>query len=68
VRSYTDIRATIGPEAPHRRAVAKVAATNDAAPRAELVEPFRSRVAAITGAEVGVDTVPTSAFNPLTWV
>jgi hypothetical protein len=45
-----------------------VAATNDAAPRAELVEPFRSRVAAITGADVGVLRVPISAFNPSTLV
>jgi hypothetical protein len=48
--------------------VASVAATNDAAPRGELVEPFRSLVAAITGAAVGVDSVPINAFNPLIWV
>jgi hypothetical protein len=33
---------------------------------AELVDPFRSLVAAITGALSGVDTVATSAFKPLT--
>jgi hypothetical protein len=49
-------------------AVVSVAATNDAAPRTELVEPFRSRVAATTGAAVGVLRVPINAFNPLTWV
>ncbi len=38
---------------------------NEAAPRGELVEPFRSLVAAITGADVGVDSVPTNAFRPL---
>jgi hypothetical protein len=38
---------------------------NDAAPRGLLVEPFRSRVPAITGADVGVLSVPISAFNPL---
>jgi len=33
-----------------------------------LVDPFRSRVAAITGAEIGVDTTPSSAFRPFTFV
>jgi len=31
-----------------------------------LVEPFRSRVAQITGAASGVDTVAISAFRPCT--
>jgi hypothetical protein len=33
-----------------------------------LADPFRNLVAAITGADVGVDTTPPSAFNPLMWV
>ena len=41
-------------------------ATSRAAPRAELTEPFRSRVAAMTGAASGVDTVAMSAFKPFT--
>jgi len=43
--------------------VARASATSRAAPRAE---PFRSRVAAITGADSGVDTVAITAFNPFT--
>jgi hypothetical protein len=35
-----------------------------AAPRAEFVEPRRSRVAAINGADNGVDTTASSAFEP----
>jgi hypothetical protein len=34
-------------------------------PRAEFVDPLRSRVAAISGAEVGVETTASSAFKPL---
>jgi len=33
---------------------------------AEFVGPRRSRVAAITGAEIGVETIPSSALSPLT--
>jgi hypothetical protein len=58
--------ARIRPVAPHRFVVARASATSRAAPRAELVEPFRNRVAAITGADVGVDTVAGSAFSPFT--
>jgi len=36
------------------------------APRAELVDPFRSRVAAISGAEIGVETTANRALRPLT--
>lgn len=39
-----------------------------AAPRAEFVDPFRSLVAVITGADVGVEVVAISAFRPLTWL
>ena len=39
------------PVAPARRAVASASASSFAAPRAEFVDPLRSRVAAITGAE-----------------
>ena len=46
--------------------VARASATSRAAPRAELVEPLRSWVAAITGADSGVDTVAITAFNPFT--
>jgi hypothetical protein len=34
------------------------------APRAEFVEPFRRRVAAITGADNGVESTASSAFKP----
>jgi len=33
---------------------------------AEFVGPRRSRVAAITGADRGVETIASSAFKPLT--
>jgi hypothetical protein len=46
--------------------VARASATNRAAPRAELAPPFRSRVAAISGADVGVDSVAINAVKPLT--
>ncbi len=36
------------------------------APRAEFVGPRRNRVAAITGAATGVDTVAKSTFSPFT--
>jgi hypothetical protein len=47
-------------------AVASASATNRAAPFAELVDPLRSRVAQITGAADGVETVAISAFSPFT--
>jgi len=31
-----------------------------------LVPPRRNRVAAISGADVGVETIPSNAFRPLT--
>ena len=37
--------------APQRRTVARASVSSLAAPRAELVDPFRSRAAAINGAE-----------------
>src|SRR3954452_18102794 len=61
-------RATTSPVAPHRAAMVRVSATSRAAPRVELVGPLRRRVAAMTGAEIGVDTIPTSAFNPFPFV
>ena len=54
------------PVAPAALAVTSASATNRAAPRAETVEPFRSRDAAITGAQVGVETIASSALRPLT--
>jgi len=54
------------PDTPQPRAVVIASATSRAAPRAEFAEPFRSRVATITGAEDGVETVASSAFSPLT--
>jgi hypothetical protein len=36
------------------------------APRAEFADPFRSRVATITGAAAGVDSAASSTFRPLT--
>ena len=44
----------------------RASATSRAAPRAEFADPFRSRVATITGAEDGVDAVARNAFNPST--
>ena len=40
--------------------------TRRAAPRAEFADPFRSRVATITGAMTGVEMVARSALRPLT--
>src|SRR5450756_418045 len=54
------------PVAPALRAVTSASATRRAAPLAEFVAPRRSRVAAITGAETGVETIASSAFKPLT--
>src|SRR5512144_415310 len=51
---------------PAARAVRTASATNRAAPRAEFADPFRSRVAAITGADDGVEAVARNAFKPFT--
>ena len=51
---------------PMARAAPMAPAANRAAPRAEFAFPPRSRVAAITGAPSGVDTVAASAFRPRT--
>ncbi len=58
--------ALVGPPVPHARAVTRASATSRAAPRALLTEPRRSRVAAITGAAVGVLTVAIKALSPFT--
>jgi len=47
--------------------VTNASATRRAAPRAEFVDPFRSRVAAITGAAAGVLIVASSALMPFTF-
>ena len=52
--------------APAVAAVLRVSVTRRAAPRAEFVDPFRKRAAAITGAAAGVDTTPSRAFKPFT--
>jgi hypothetical protein len=52
--------------APAAAPALRVSVTRRAAPRAEFVDPFRSRAAAITGAAVGVETTPSRAFKPLT--
>src|SRR5664280_1373987 len=54
-----------GPPAPAAFAAASASATSRGAPRAEFVEPFRSRVATITGAASGLLTVASSAFQAL---
>ncbi len=59
-------RVITSPVAPHARAVASASVTSRAAPRAELVGPRRSLLAAITGAPNGVDTVAISALSPFT--
>jgi hypothetical protein len=46
--------------------VTAASATSRAAPFAEFVEPFRSRAAAITGAEDVVDTIAISTLRPFT--
>ena len=48
------------------RVVTRASATNRAAPRAEFADPFRSRVATITGADDAVDAVARNAFKPFT--
>jgi len=50
------------------RAVASESVISRAAPRAELVDPVRSRVAAITGAAIGVEMIASSALRPSTLV
>jgi hypothetical protein len=47
-------------------AVASASASSFPAPRAEFVDPLRNRVAAITGADVGVDATASNAFKPFT--
>src|SRR5660398_224464 len=65
------LRAVMENRAPARRAAAatfaaaSASATSRGAPRAEFVEPFRSRVATITGAAKGLLTVASSAFQAL---
>jgi len=54
------------PVAPALRAVTRASATRRAAPLAEFVGPRRSRVAAITGADSGVETIASNALSPLT--
>ena len=51
---------------PQARVVLIASATSRAAPRAEFADPLRSRVATITGAADALETVASSAFNPLT--
>jgi len=46
--------------------VARASATSLAGPRAEFADPFRSLVAAITGAASGVDSVAIIALRPFT--
>jgi hypothetical protein len=48
--------------------VINVSNTSRFAPRALLADPWRSRAAAIAGAELGVDTIASSAFGPSTSV
>jgi hypothetical protein len=54
------------PLTPQRRVVLIASATSLAAPREEFAEPLRSLVATMTGADEVVNTVASSAFNPLT--
>ena len=56
----------ICPVQPHARAVPIACAAMLAAPRAEAAFPPRSRVAAITGAAIGVLMTAASAFRPRT--
>jgi len=55
-----------GPPAPQAFAVFSASATSREAPRALFAFPDRNRVAAITGRDSGVDTIPISAFRPFT--
>jgi hypothetical protein len=54
------------PVHPHSLAAATTLAMRLAAPRTEAAFPPRSRVAAITGADSGVQMVAASAFRPRT--
>ncbi len=49
-----------------RAAVVIASAVNDPAPRTEEVAPLRSRVAAITGAPIGVESTAITAPRPFT--
>jgi hypothetical protein len=62
------IRASRTPVAPAARAVVMASATKLAAPLAEPALPRRSRVPAITGAAIGVDSVASRGCNPRTRV
>jgi len=54
------------PVAPALAAVTRASATRRAAPLAKFVAPRRSLVAAITGADRGVEQVASNALSPLT--
>ena len=54
------------PPHPAVRAVLTASVIIEAAPRAELALPPRSRVAAITGAASGVQMLAASTFSPRT--
>jgi len=54
------------PVQPQSRAAAMAWVARPAAPRAEAAFPPRSRVAAMTGAAIGVLMTAASAFRPLT--
>jgi len=66
LQNAESIRTTIVPVQPASRAVPIARAARLAAPRAEAALPPRSRVAAITGAAIGVLTTAASAFRPQT--
>src|SRR5665647_944905 len=59
-------RIVISPVAPARFTVARASATSWDAPLGEYVEPLRRRVAAISGADSGVEMIAKSALSPLT--
>ena len=59
-------RTVTNPRPPQALVVTNASDTSLAAPRAELVPPRRNLVAASTGAEVGVETMASNAFSPLT--
>ncbi len=56
----------VSEQAPACLAVIRASATNRCAPLALIVEPFRSRAAAITGRLLAVLRVASSTFRPLT--
>jgi hypothetical protein len=62
------IRASSTPVTPAARAVLIASATKLAAPLAEPALSRRSRVPAITGAAIGVDSVASRGCNPRTRV